>query len=376
MITLHIDEQRGWRGGEQQAFYLMEGLLRNGHEVIAAGRLGSVFLQRARAAGIETFAAPFRGEWDLWTAWRLARLVRKRGVDIIHGHTGHAHAYAVYARLLARRGTVIAARRVDFAPRNNFFTRWKYRQADHFIAVSDCIGDVLRAYGVPGQRVSVVRSAQDPARFETAPLTRDALGLAPDARVIVCVAALVGHKDHRTLLNAMPRVLEAEPRSHLLLVGEGELRPRLEAQAQELGIAANVHFLGQRNDVPAVLRAADVFVLSSKMEGLGSAVLEAMFCGAPVAACAAGGIPESVRHEETGLLAPPEEPEPLAEAVLRLLHDRELAARLAENALRRVHAECTAEQMVQKTLNIYNRCKSAHGDRAPRPRETGQGDQK
>ena len=357
MVSLHIDEQRGWRGGEQQAAYLIAGLAARGHTVLVAGRPGTPFVEHHRnTPGVTCIEAPFVGEADPVTAWRLARIVRRHRVDIIHAHTSHAHTYACWARTLARGGRVVVSRRVDFPPSDNPFARWKYGQPDRYLAISNCIAEVLRAYGVDPGRIRVVYSSQDPARIEAEPIERSALGLAdlrPDDPLLLCPAALVGHKDHATLIAAMPDVLAVHPRARLLLAGEGELRPRIEEQARALGVDAHVHLLGRRDDVPALLRTADLFVLSSKMEGLGSAIVEAMFAGLPVVACAAGGIPEVVADGETGLLAPPGDPGALARRIVQLLDDPESAQRLAVAAKARAHERFTADRMTAATVDAY-----------------------
>ncbi len=355
MNILHIDEQTGWRGGEQQASYLIRGLAERGHTCVIAGRPRSPFLLANQGAGtVARIEAPFRGEIDLWSAALLARAVHRYAIDILHAHTSHALTYACLARALARRGKIVASRRVDFAPRPNAFSRWKYGCADRVIAISHRIGEVLREFGVPDSKLTVVHSGVDPARFDVAPLPRSALGVPDDVPLIGNVAALVGHKDHATLISAMPVVLSAIPDAHLVIAGDGPLRPEIEGRIAELDIGHAVHLLGFRDDVPQVLRALDVFVLSSKEEGLGTSVLDAMAAGVPVVATAGGGISEMVDHERTGLLTPPREPEALAQAIIRLLRDAELRRSLTAGGVALVHGRFTAEHMVTGNLSVYS----------------------
>jgi glycosyltransferase involved in cell wall biosynthesis len=356
MNVLHIDEQRGWRGGEQQVSYLIRGLARRGHVVVIAGRPDSEFLRGDHGTrDLERVGAPFATEFDPWTAWTLARTVNRCKIDILHAHTSHAHTAACLARVLAGRGKVVVSRRVDFPPRNGPLNRWKYRLPDHFIAVSGFIAQVMRDYGIEESRLTVVHSATDPARFDVAPLPRSALGVPEGVPLLGNVAALVGHKDHATLLSAMPFVLRELPALHLVIVGDGELRPRIEAEIARLGLGRSVHLLGYRKDVPRILRALDAFVLSSKEEGFGGAALEAMACGLPVVSTAAGGMPETVIHEKTGLLTPVRDPQALAAAVTRVFRDPGLAAALAQGARSFVHDGFTVDTMVEGNLRIYER---------------------
>ncbi|MBI5095866.1 MAG: glycosyltransferase [Candidatus Hydrogenedentes bacterium] len=356
MITLHLDEQLGWRGGEQQASYLIRGLAARGHMALVAGRPQGKFLYADHGCeDLVRIAAPFRGELDLFSAYRIAQAVKHHRVDIIHAHTSHTHTTACLARAIARRGKVVVSRRVDFVPKRNAFNRFKYSWPDHIIAISGRIGQVLSEFGAPTEKLSVVHSCIDAGRFDVAPISRADLDVPEDAPLLGNVAALVGHKDHRTLISAMPRVLERIPRLRLVIVGEGELRARLEAQITSLGLGSSVRLLGFRDDVPRILRALDVFVLSSKLEGLGTSVLDAMAAGVPVVATAGGGIPEMVTHEKTGLLCPVQDSGALAEQIIRAFEESALTAALARNAADLVQERFTTDKMVEGNLRVYER---------------------
>lgn len=362
MRILHIDEQTGWRGGEQQAGYLIRGLARRGHYVATAGRPGAPFLQTDHGVeGIERIAAPFRGEFDLWTAFRLAQAVRRLDIDILHAHTSHAHTRACLARLFARRGRVVVSRRVDFAPSRHFLNRWKYAQPDRIVAVSHCIAGVMRDFGADPARLAVVHSSHDPARFDVQPLTRAELGLPDAVPLIGCVAAFVGHKDHGTLLAATAAARKTLPDLHLVLIGDGERRPFIERRIEELGLRGAATLLGYRKDVPRILPVLDAFVLSSNQEGFGGVCAEAMFSRVPVVSTAAGGMPETVVHEKTGLLTPIEDPDALAAAVVRILTDHVLADRLVVQAHAFVHEHFTADRMVEGYLRVYEELLSTGG---------------
>ena len=354
MNILHIDEQTGWRGGEQQASNLIRGLAALGHRCFVAGKPGSEFLVRDHGAtDLVRIPVPCRGEFDLVTAYRLAREVRQRAIDVLHAHSSHAVTYAVLARKFAGRGRVVASRRVDFPPNRNPFSRWKYDQADRIVAISECIGRVMRDFGIPDTKLRVVHSGIDPKRFEVEPLPRAALGVPDGVPLAGNVAALVGHKDHATLIDAVPHILREIPEFRLVIAGEGPLRPQLEAQIDRLGVGHAVTLLGLRNDVPRLLRALDLFVMSSREEGLGTSVLDAMACGVPVVATNAGGIPEMVRDGETGLLVPVGDAGALGAAMVRSVRDHSLRASLRTNALRIVTERFTAEAMTRGNLAVY-----------------------
>ncbi|NIA13105.1 MAG: glycosyltransferase [Nitrospiraceae bacterium] len=354
MNVLHIDEQRGWRGGEQQAGYLIRGLAARGHGVFVAGRPDGRFVNAEYGApSIVRISAPFCTEGDLFTAMKLARAVKRHAIDIIHAHTSHAHMAACLARHLAGRGKVVVSRRVDFPPKRGAINRWKYRQPDKIVCVARYIAGVLRVHGVEEAKLEVVHSGIEPSRFDVDPLPRAGLGVPEGVPLLGTVGALVGHKDHATLIAAMPLVLEALPDLHLVIVGEGGLRRKTEAQIANEKLQDSVHLLGYRTDVPRILRALDAFVFSSKEEGFGGVCSEAMCCGLPVVSTAAGGMPESVLHERTGLLVPIQNPKALAEAVIRVFSDADLARRLGEAGRQQACNELSAERMIEGNIAVY-----------------------
>ena len=246
---------------------------------------------------------------------------------------------------------------MDFAPRRDLVSRYKYRRGvDGYVAISRAVMAVLLAAGVPASRIRIVHSGVPPpavppdARREL----RRELKIGEGAPVLGLVASLSDHKGHRYLLEAMPAVISAFPLAVLLLVGDGELREDLEARAEALGLAGGaVRFLGHRSDVPRILGALDLFVMSSHLEGLCTSIIDAMLAGVPVVATRAGGIPELVDDGATGLLADVRSPESLASQMIRALADSGLRSRLAANAEEVARRRLTADAMVDGTLAAY-----------------------
>ncbi len=354
--TLHINTERTWRGGEQQTFYLVEGLARRGHHVTLACRAGSPLHDRARSLAVEVLPMRVHGEIDPVTMFRLASAIRKRSIDIVHMHTSHAHTLGCAGAALARRSKCVVSRRVDFSIRRSFASRWKYRwKVDRYIAISNAIKEVMVKDGIDDGRVSVVHSGIDPDRFEGVEPAdlRGELGLVPDTPLIGNVAHMADHKGQCYLIDAMPSILGELPAAHLVIAGTGELHDELVAQVARLGIERSVSFLGFRGDVPALVSALDVFVMSSHMEGLCTSILDAMACGAPVVGTTAGGIPEIIADGENGMLVPARDPEKLARVVIRVLTDRGLASRLVHAGRSTVAQRFTVDAMVEGNLAVY-----------------------
>lgn len=360
---LHINSEKTWRGGESQVFYLMNGLKAAGHRVCVAAVPGGVLAERSREAGIEVFPVKMAGDIDVGAASRIARFARHERFDLLHAHTARAHAIGIMARALGAPGKLIVARRLDFPVSRHLFSRLKYRSrlVDLYLAVATAIREILIEAGVEPGKVRVVNSSIDLSRFEEARRIRaednragrEELGLPPGVPLVGNVAALAGHKAQCDLIDAMPHVMKAIPEAHLAIVGEGEERQRLEARIARLGLGDRVMLMGFRRDVPRILAAFDLFVMSSTLEGFCNSVLEAFAVGVPVVSTRAGGLPEMVLHEETGLLAPIRDPEALAKAMIRLMTDEKAATSLAANARHLVETEYTVDKMVERTRQAY-----------------------
>ena len=245
-------------------------------------------------------------------------------VSILHAHDGHAVGLAaVVARCTGI--PLVATRRVDF----HLQRPWPWRQAESVIAVSAAVRAVLLEDGIPSEKVRVVHSGIDvDATGAVTPADiRSGLGLPPGSTVVVNVAALVAHKDHRTLIAAAAVLGPRFPDLHWVVAGAGPLRARLLREIDRAGMTGRIHLLGAVPDPLPLIAGADVFVMSSREEGLGTSVLDALALGVPVVATSAGGLPEVV-GQEAGLLCPVGQPAQLAAAVALVLEQPEVARRL------------------------------------------------
>jgi glycosyltransferase involved in cell wall biosynthesis len=348
----HLDGERGLRGGERQLLYLAAALRARGHRNTIVCRGGSPLRAEARRQGFAVESLPYLMEWDPVSAWKLRRLAQRAERPVLHGHTAHAAALAALAGSWGGLPWV-AHRRVDFELSGRLSRRLKYDRAGRVVAVSRAIAGILERAGVPPARIAVVpdglpvgkaelgwtgeaRAAFAPAAPQEKAHLRWKLakrfGIAESDDWVGNLAALVPHKDHDNLIAAALLVVQKRPGTSFLIGGQGPEQERLVKQIKLMGLLGKVFILGQVPDAAELLRSFDAFVLSSWGEGMGSVLLEAAACGLPIAATTAGGIPEIVRDGESGLLAPPRDPEALAGAILRLLGDRDLAGRLAARA--------------------------------------------
>lgn len=316
-------------------------------------------VREVHARGMALHYRRRHGAADLGFVLWLARLLRRERVDILHAHNAAAFSYGAAATTLSPRTRFLYTEHDRAFPtplRERGLHSILSRRTDAVVTVSETLkGNLVRWECFPPARVHVVKNGVRlmPATRSRAQMRKElGLGVRPVAGI---VARLAEVKNHALLLRAWSRVVRAVPDAVLLLVGNGRMEPELRAQARELGIEEAVRFMGFRLDIPDILQALDVFVLSSLSEGLSLTLLEAEAAGLPVVATNVGGNPEVVRDGETGFLVPSGAEEPLARALARLLQDASLRARLGERGRAFYLEHYRLETMVQGYVRLYRR---------------------
>ena len=355
LTTVHVSTQRTWHGGEGQAWLLMQGLRRRGHRVVLLAREGGEFAKRASADDFETHTFRRRGRGPN-ALWSVRNCLQAISPDVIHSHDGHAITCGGVASLGLGVPLRVASRRVDFTIRSAAKYTWL---ADVVIAISTAVAEVSAASGLPRSMLRIVNSGVDPARMQGGCRARgrNSLAVTDDVKLLLVVAKLTDHKGHIHLLRAMPEVMGRDASVRLALAGEGELADRLANEARELGIADRVMFLGYRDDIPDLIKAADLFVMPSHMEGLCTSLLDAMFARVPIVTTGAGGIADVVHvtgdQPPIAHLAAPRDNVAIAVAILRALTNRGETEKHVEAAFKRAHAHFTDDCMVEGTLAVY-----------------------
>ncbi len=354
MHIVHVDTQMSWRGGEQQIMYLSQFLHAQGHRSVMVCQPHSALYHRAEDAGLPVRPLRMRHELDLLAAWQLGGYLQQQRADIVHMHTAHAHTIGLLACRRAPQVRQVVSRRVDFAPICQAFSRWKYLQPHiQYITVSEAVRQILTGSGIPPDCVATVHSGIDLQRFHG---VQEAPSLFPaGTRVIGAVGHLADHKGHRDLVEATALMARQEPDVRVVIAGDGELRRALETQAAALGVMDRLCFTGFRQDILALMQSFEIFVMPSHLEGLGTAVLDAMALRKPVVAAQAGGIPEMVQHGRTGFLVPPRDAGALVEAIRFLLHHPEQRKAFGIAGRQRVEQYFTATRMASRTCDIYQR---------------------
>jgi glycosyltransferase involved in cell wall biosynthesis len=287
-------------------------------------------------------------------------LVRAEGVQVIHAHHSHDHWLAMLVRTRVDAGGLLPIVRTFHnlrSVRSGRAERWLYGRTAAVFAVSRQIEARCRDIGIPPARVVWTPGTADLRRFgaEVDPIPiREEFALG-DAPVVVSVSRLAANRGHELLLNAFRILLSTIPEARLLLVGKGETRARLEQTVAGMGLGGRVIFTGYRDrDLPAVVAAADCFALmAAGSDDSCRAAIEAMAAARPVVARRVGALPETIVHDETGLLVDDDRPEAVAAALAAVLGDRPRGRAMGRAGRRRAMTEFSAERSVTIVEQIY-----------------------
>lgn len=357
--VIHIDTELTWRGGQRQVAFLAQGMQAAGANCHLAVVEGSE-LHRRLGTTFPCFVFQGSRLRHMLQTKALAHYCRTHGITIADAHSSHGHNIALRLRRHAPATKVIIHRRVDYAPGDHFWDRRKYLspQIDRYVAISQAIAGILSNYGIAPNRIATVPSAVKSRHYTVEERTATKqrifaeLGLSSELPLIANVAYLTTQKGHETLLAALKLLTEQGIAWQAIIAGDGPLRTSLEHQAQQANLK-NLHFLGVRDDVDALLLAADFFAMPSNFEGLGTSLLDAMTMGLPVVASRVGGIPEYVHHGETGLLQGVGDATGLANNLATLMQNPQDARQMAERGANLVKERYGVEAMVAGNMAVY-----------------------
>ncbi len=298
------------------------------------------------------------GDYRLY--FKLAREFRRYRIHIAHTHSWATAMEGIIGAKMARVPIIIHGEHGTMKTDTKLhiqIQRRLWNATDQVLSVSQALRENLhKKFDFSKERIRVVANGVDLSRFD---LSRNGvdykarLGLPPNALVFGAIGRAVPVKAYPILLQAAGLVFSEIPNAHLVLVGDGPLLDELVQSAQDAGILNRVHFLGARKDVPEILRALDVYVLSSESEGMSNTILEAMASGRPVIATAVGGNPELVVDGETGLLVPPNDPAALAVAITKLLREPEQRRQMGVLSRQRIEEKFSLEVMVRHYAEVY-----------------------
>ncbi len=355
--VLHLSSEASWRGGEQQIAYLIEELSGKTENFIAC-RKGSEFEKHCKQKKWEYHSLDFSSPIDLITAGQISELCRKYAIDILHLHTSVGHTLGVLSTWFGHQARLVLSRRVDVPIKKNAFSRWKYNhyRIERILTVSDAIRHILNETLVNQNVARTVHSGIDYRKFnlhKPKKILKDQYHLQENQLLVGNTSALADHKDYYTFIDTAAYVINKGKDVIFFIIGEGPERKNIERYIEQKNLTERVLLTGFISNIENVIPELDIFLMTSKTEGLGTSILDAFAAEVPVVATRAGGIPEMVKNEDTGLLANVKDFKSLGDNIIRLINDRKLRQHLTSRAKDFLIEEYTKEKTAERTFRTY-----------------------
>jgi glycosyltransferase involved in cell wall biosynthesis len=349
--VLHAESSVGRGGQEIRTLAETRWLIGHGWNALIACQPDSLLLREARAASVPVEPIRMRSATDVRAFLRLRRLIRKRGVSLVHTHSSVDSWLGSLAAKSLRR-PVVRSRHVSIPIRHPLV----YRLADRIITSGEAVRATVIGAGIGPEKIVTVSAGVDTEQFHagvSGKSVRDELGLG-GASVIGLVANIRGSKGHNVFLDAARTVLAAAPDTRFLIVGDGVGFDEVKSRVQRMGLESRVILTGFRRDVPEVMAALDVLVLpSTRSEATSQVIPQALAVGTPVVGSDVGGIPELVRDGETGRLVPPGDSGALAQAMLASLREPERSRAMARTGQAMILSQYTFDAAMARTTDVY-----------------------
>ncbi len=347
-------------GAERQLYELVRGIGTQRFECFVYCLSERIFPygDMIREAGATLRIVKRHGHFDMTRIFKLASLLRKDRIDILHAYLFLANGYAWPARLLAGVPYLVTSARncKEVGVLRGWINRLAFQRGD----VTVCNGEAVRSfikqyYHAPVEKSVVIYNGLDLDRFAVSPCSgAGKTGNRGSAeRVVITVGRLVPQKDLALFLDAAALLTQKVPKVRFVIIGDGPCRSALERYASRNGLGRQVSFLGERRDVPQLLQTADVFWLTSAWEGLSNVLLEAMACAKPIVTRDVGACREVVCHEVNGYVVPHRDAEKFVHYTLGLLSDPDKARGMGQAGRRTVEEKFSAQAMIHASEKLY-----------------------
>lgn len=353
MSVFLIDAGREWRDSQGQILYIARELRKKTIEAHLILEPGSEILRRASAEGLPALPVRMHGRMGWLVRKILVSEMRARGCKLVHVHETFGAALGLAAAAAAQVPVRILSRPADSSPLEGGLP---FPAIDAVIAGTEAVKSILIRGGVPEKEIEVIPPGVDFTRFTSLPagdLVRRELELGPEDFLVGAVLPLEDERGQQAFLEAAAIVGGQASKVKIVVLGEGTLR--LEAgEGQDVPVMEGLrYYLGHRADAPRILSSLNMFVVFSHLDGLGGYLVEAMASGLPVAAVDVGAARDLVTHRESGLLVPPRNAKALADAILKVHFDRNLAARLAAKGREAALEKYSSEAMARRIIGVY-----------------------
>ncbi len=352
-------------GGPRVFLQIMEGISKNEFNIFSCCPFNQSQEERLKVIGVRSINADLNNN-PFISILKLSKIIRSKSIHLVHSQGPRADFYARIASRIANVpvintvAVVVDNYDVMFLKKILYILcdRLTQRFVNKFIVVSQSLHEFLiKEHGIAPDKVTTIYNGIELDQYKPnlgpSDKFRKEFLARKDELVVGSVGRITYEKGHEFLLKSVPKVLESFPRTKFVLVGDGQLKLKLESLARELEISQTCMFLGFRDDIPQVLSLFDVFVLPSIMEGHPIAILEAMAMAKPIVASDINGIREQIENRRTGLLVPPGDPQALAKAINQMLKDRNKARKMGMEARKRVDEMYDIKRQVALHEEVY-----------------------
>ncbi len=364
MNVLQLISSLGFFGAENVLVQLAGELYKNPECTPVSGVIKNIatphleVIEACLEKGIESVIFSCRSKFDFKTIITLRKYVKSRHINIIHSHGYKADMYSYFAALgLPVKRIATCHNWLGDDPKMKFYAaldKFFLRNFSHVVAVSVDVQKQLLQSSIPSSHVSLIKNGVDIDRFampKDGGNLKSALGISPDNLVIGTVGRISVEKGHRHLLNIADDIEKECPGTTFLVVGDGDLRPKLQNEFDQ----PNIIFTGLRNDLPALYACMDIFVLPSLTEGLPMVLLEAMASRLPVVASDVGFISHVVEEGMSGFLVAPGDEQGLKDRLMQLLKDSGQRTSMGEKGFLQVKKEFSSMQMAREYISVYRK---------------------
>ncbi len=353
-------------GGGERVFQQLATGLKDRFKISVAATAGGNFEDGIRELGVKFFSVDMSRQFSLRSIRQLSGIIKNNKIDLVHSQGARADFYTRIAGRVAGSPhnfctIAMPVKGFDVKPLRKIIYRtidsFAERYVQKFIVVSDALKRVLiEKRGISEHKVVRIYNGIELDQYQPnadCSNSRKKWNISQESPVIGAIGRMVWQKGFEFLIRAIPEVIQAVPDVKFIFVGDGPLRGKLGALSEELGVRDKVIFAGFRNDIKEVLSAVDLLAVPSLLEGFPMITLEAMAMARPIIATHIDGTTEQITDGENGIIVPPKDHIALAEAILRLIQDKEFSKKLGVTARQRVKQRFSVEKMIKETEKIY-----------------------